>query len=1104
MSLNRDHVKLALRSFNFSDLFIDELGWDSVSYIQPIREEIDKEFFIFTPIAEKRGLVVFSCEVPNGFPPHPLRKKLDSRIAKTYREHFIIFFDRDKTRQLWQWVWRAPGRPLVSRTHEYQPEQNGESLIQKLETIAFSLEEEDTLNIVEVSGRLRAAFNVERATRRFYDYFKKERTSFENFISGIVNIETKREYVSVMLNRLMFIYFIQRKGFLDGDPDYLRNRMAMTRERHGYDHFYSFYRYFLLRLFHEAFGSLERNPEIEELIGDVPYLNGGIFEIHQIERDNSNIQIPDEAFERVLDFFDQYQWHLDDRTLRSDNEINPDLLGYIFEKYINQKQMGAYYTKEDITEYISKNTIIPYLFDAAQKIYPQAFQGDDSFWILLEADPRRYIFEAVQKGVDLPLPEEIAVGIDDVSKRGKWNTRTNEEYALPTEIWRETVARRQRYQEVRDKLKNGEITEINNLITYNLDILQFAQDVVETCDKPETLRAFWQAIQSVTILDPTCGSGAFLFAALNILHPLYEACLDRMQTFIDEYPKEAPVHALKDFKGTLTNVSRHPNEDYYILKSIIVDNLYGVDIMAEAVEIAKLRLFLKLAAQVEPDRYKENWGIEPLPDIDFNIRPGNTLVGFVSREELKKAFTEVRVGSSRQNKLFLLEDDNQIMQKIEEDADDVDRLYSLFRNMQIAYDMSTDIQDFSETKAKLQKKLDRLREKLSRALAHQYRIKPEDTKVYSRWVECHKPFHWFIEFYRIMQSGGFNVVIGNPPYLALRSLVGYTIKGFQTISTRNLYSTILEACQSLSYKEGRQGYIVPVSSISTAGYLPLQKILMTNLLFISSYDDRPSHLFSGLDKNTLSIVLISEYVQHPTIYSTRLCRWNSEERDHLFEILEYSFSPENKIRGSVPKLGSKIEAEIWGKIFSEPKKVGAFYRENGEVTYYSRKVNAFLQVLDFVPEVRDGKGNLRPPSEFKELKFRTEDGASAIFCCYNSTLFRWFIDIISDGSHVNRREVDNFPFDPEKAVRKFPALTNFANKLSEELKSTSEYRLMRYSHDTLTVQCIIPKFAKETIDNIDNILGQYYKLTDDELDFIINYDIKYRIGDELFNTKTED
>ena len=55
--------------------------------------------------------------------------------------------------------------------------------------------------------------------------------------------------------------------------------------------------------------------------------------------------------------------------------------------------------------------------------------------------------------------------------------------------------------------------------------------MIENCEGPDLLRAFWHAIENVTILDPTCGSGAFLFAALNILEPLYEACLDRMEAF---------------------------------------------------------------------------------------------------------------------------------------------------------------------------------------------------------------------------------------------------------------------------------------------------------------------------------------------------------------------------------------------------------------------------------------------------------------------------------------------------------------------------------------------------------------------------------------------
>lgn len=72
-----------------------------------------------------------------------------------------------------------------------------------------------------------------------------------------------------------------------------------------------------------------------------------------------------------------------------------------------------------------------------------------------------------------------------------------------------------------------------------------------------------------------------------------------------------------DFRRVLSEIEKHPSRCYFILKSIIINNLYGVDIMEEAMEICKLRLFLKLVAQV--DKVKD---LEPLPDIDFNIRPG--------------------------------------------------------------------------------------------------------------------------------------------------------------------------------------------------------------------------------------------------------------------------------------------------------------------------------------------------------------------------------------------------------------------------------------------------------------------------------------------------
>ena len=96
-----------------------------------------------------------------------------------------------------------------------------------------------------------------------------------------------------------------------------------------------------------------------------------------------------------------------------------------------------------------------------------------------------------------------------------------------------------------------------------------------------------------------------------------------------------PGGKFEDFAHTLEHVAQHVSPKYFIYKSIILQNLFGVDIMPEAVEICKLRLFLKLAAQVEPDAKKESLGIEPLPDIDFNICAGNTLVGYATLAEVQ-------------------------------------------------------------------------------------------------------------------------------------------------------------------------------------------------------------------------------------------------------------------------------------------------------------------------------------------------------------------------------------------------------------------------------------------------------------------------------------
>ena len=578
---------------------------------------------------------------------------------------------------------------------------------------------------------------------------------------------------------------------------------------------------------------------------------------------NPKLDIPDAAFERLFAFFDEWDWHLDTRPLRNDREINPDVLGYIFEKYINQKQMGAYYTKEDITEYISKSTIVPYLFDAANKKQPAAFAPGSALWQLLRDDPDRYIYPAVRHGVldsdgkVIPLPDEIAEGIADISKRGDWNRQAPAPFStLLRNPGESIVARRQRCLEIREKLRKGVVHEINDLITLNLNLRQFAEDVISGSEGPELLRAFWHAIREVTVLDPTCGSGAFLFAALSILQPLYEACLDRMQAFVGDLDQSGERHSPKkfeDFRAVLADIERHPNRDYFILKSIVVNNLYGVDIMEEAVEICKLRLFLKLVAQVEGVDQ-----LEPLPDIDFNIRPGNTLVGFATLDDVRRSLERKHSRTETIKAMPGFEESDQVSRIIEE-AEIVERAFHIFHEMQTGQGMESS--EFSTAKQELRQRLNELRQQLDFYLAGDYGIDVgKKPKKFAEWQVSHKPFHWFAEFYAIMNRGGFDVIIGNPPWKEYSTVKNdYTVRNYASEPSGNLHCLCTERGLAIRHSNGRMSFIVQLPLASSSRMLSARRLLAqaSSSLYVAPFDDRPGKLFDGLE-HCRSVIFLSE------------------------------------------------------------------------------------------------------------------------------------------------------------------------------------------------------------------------------------------------------
>lgn len=221
----RKEIARYLAAFDFSGLFTStSLGWDWPSTSSAkLRIPTGSGFIPLDVIAEKRGVKILHCppDAKGRIPLSADRQKIQKAVAPLASEHLIIYTDAAKTRQVWQWPAKRPGKPASLRELTWEKGKSNELLFQKLASIAFSLDEEDGLDITGVVRKLADTLDRDRVTKRFYDLFKRQKDSFQKFIKGLNDSGLQAWYTSLMLNRIMFCYFLQRKGFLDGDQHYL-------------------------------------------------------------------------------------------------------------------------------------------------------------------------------------------------------------------------------------------------------------------------------------------------------------------------------------------------------------------------------------------------------------------------------------------------------------------------------------------------------------------------------------------------------------------------------------------------------------------------------------------------------------------------------------------------------------------------------------------------------------------------------------------------------------------------------------------------------------------------------------------------------------------
>ena len=649
MALNRARARARLQDFAFARLFIEELGWNSLP--PESAKPIDDTGYLHRAIAEMSGVFVFEvfpAAPADALPAAKTCAQLHSKIEKRAYENVLIFLDEDAERSqcLMYWVKRENGKKRPRR-HPYFKGQPGDLFMSKIDSMVIDMEDrrpDGSVPLAEVTRRLATALDIERVTKNFYGEFSKLRVNFVDMIAGIPSKVDRDWYASVLLNRLMFIYFLQKRGFIQNNVAYLDDKLKESQKR-GPDRYYS---EFLPALFFEGFAkpAEKRSEDAGRLLGPIPYLNGGLFIPHQLELQYKGIQIPDRAFENVLDLFSRYSWHLDDTPGAADNEINPAVLGYIFEKYINQKAYGAYYTRSEITEYLCERSIHAVILQRVKQY-----------------DSRRY---------------------SDLS------------------------------------------------------------ELLMRLDAPLCRLLLGEILPKLSVLDPACGSGAFLVAALKNLLNIYGAVYGKIEVLNDTNLSQQ----LADIRD------KHPSLNYYIRKQIIVDSLYGVDIMDEATEIAKLRLFLALVGVADTSEE-----LEPLPNIDFNIMSGNSLIGLLTVDEKRFAGRQQDMMQhlKAQDYRRALTEKNRLVQLYRETSSWTDNLQGLRDKIEAhkddAYAVLNGIllDDFQALKIQYQ--------------AAQLKGKAKKRPLKLADIEALKPFHWGYEFDEILETrGGFDVIITNPPW----------------------------------------------------------------------------------------------------------------------------------------------------------------------------------------------------------------------------------------------------------------------------------------------------------------------------------------------------
>jgi hypothetical protein len=336
----------------------------------------------------------------------------------------------------------------------------------------------------------------------------------------------------------------------------------------------------------------------------------------------------------------------------------------------------------------------------------------------------------------------------------------------------------------------------------------------------------------------------------------------------------------------------------------------------------------------------------------------------------------------------------------------VDTLLTQFRESQTATAHGNEVTRLQ--KAALREQLDTLAAQLDRALAAEYGIVAEDdpdgyADRFAAWKASHQPFHWYSEFYGIMQRGGFDAIIGNPPYIVYAAAkVDYDVtpQRYTTLPIKNLYALVFERSLELAHPCSPIGLIVQLTVASSERLYLLQDLLRARgLLQVIPFPRRPESIFDGVEMPVA--ILLSGPGNIGDFVTSRVNRFYTEER---VEALRNLVPVRHTIRidsSRIAKIGMGQESCIARKVLDCSSQLESLIRNHSRsVMYYQEACRYWVKAHNGLPFFRRNGENISPPHG-RVLYFQDEISAAFGTCIANSSLFYWFYSAFSDCEHIN-------------------------------------------------------------------------------------------------------